>query len=197
LCPAIGRCIFSQFFPFDFGFARPCATSSLKPGIGLQEEDRMIDLTKEQLITFKEATRILPKRPNGRHLHISAIYRWATKGTRGIVLESLRLGGRSYTTIQALQRYGDRLASAGKESVSNTPRFRSRTREVQAREAAERVRQELGLHPPERTDCRAAPSLLHPIHDMHLTVQEKSAQVEATAKVDESTDGQQREARTA
>jgi hypothetical protein len=63
-----------------------------------------IDFQQEQAIPLAEVANLLPKR-NGKKVHYSTIYRWATKGTRGRVLESKLVGGIRYTTVEAVQRF--------------------------------------------------------------------------------------------
>lgn len=60
----------------------------------------MIDISTEQLLTLADAAKLLPGRPSS-----CAIWRWRTKGVRGRKLESLSLGGRVYTSREALQRF--------------------------------------------------------------------------------------------
>lgn len=62
------------------------------------------DLQHEQAITLAEGVNHLPKR-NGKKVHYSTVYRWATKGVRGRVLESRLVGGIRYTTVEAVQRF--------------------------------------------------------------------------------------------
>ena len=71
----------------------------------------MIDLDQESLLSYRDAAAFLPKR-NGRRIHVSSLYRWATRGIRGVILETLQVGGCRYTSKQALQRFSDRLTEA-------------------------------------------------------------------------------------
>ncbi|MEE8172695.1 MAG: DUF1580 domain-containing protein [Alphaproteobacteria bacterium] len=58
----------------------------------------MIDIQTEQLLTLAEAAKRLPTRP-----HVSTIWRWAATGG----LETVRLGGRVYTSIEAIERFAE------------------------------------------------------------------------------------------
>jgi hypothetical protein len=69
----------------------------------------MIDSTTEHLQTLSQAAASLPRRRRGRSTHISTLYRWATNGCRGIVLETIQVGGTRCTSPQALQRFFQRL----------------------------------------------------------------------------------------
>ena len=62
----------------------------------------LIDLKSEEVITFRDATALVPTRPP---VSVSTISRWCTTGCRGIKLESVFVGGRRKTTRQALERF--------------------------------------------------------------------------------------------
>lgn len=104
----------------------------------------MIELSSETLIPIRDAPRHLPKRPNGKRIHISACYRWISRGVRGVRLDSIKIGGSTYTSMEALQRFGDRLAaglSMGPDGEAATPR----TRQRQIERAAKAVQEQFGL----------------------------------------------------
>ncbi|MCW5756717.1 MAG: DUF1580 domain-containing protein [Phycisphaeraceae bacterium] len=68
-----------------------------------------IDIHADKLCTLTGATQLLPK-VNGRHLHASAIWRWCRKGVRGVHLDHVRIGGRIFTSAEALNRFANALA---------------------------------------------------------------------------------------
>lgn len=69
-----------------------------------------------ELISLKDAVKYLPKR-GGKKVHYSTMYRWATKGARGRVLETTMVGGIRYTSIAALQQFiGDAVHSVPEEA---------------------------------------------------------------------------------
>ena len=70
----------------------------------------MINSTTETLISLAEAAKAVPRRRRGRKTHLSTIYRWATIGVRGIVLETLQCGGSRVTSREAMQRFFERLS---------------------------------------------------------------------------------------
>lgn len=81
----------------------------------------MIDVSVERPITFNEAARYLPedRRPN-----FSTWWRWSTAGVRGVRLETILIGGRRYTTAQAVERF---IASSnGRPIQSRTSKQRQR-----------------------------------------------------------------------
>lgn len=105
----------------------------------------MIDVANENLIGLSEVPKLLPKRSNGKRIHISAIYRWAQKGIRGIRLETLRLGGTTYTSREAIQRFADSQTANATSVDSRNSQLTSRTRIYQADKAEEKVLKVLGI----------------------------------------------------
>ncbi len=71
-----------------------------------------IDITLEKPIPLTQAAAHVPRRRRGRKTSGSTLYRWATRGLRGVVLETLQVGGTRCTSLGALQRFFDRLSSA-------------------------------------------------------------------------------------
>ncbi len=63
-------------------------------------------------IALTDVTDLLPKR-RGKKVHHSTVYRWVTKGVRGRVLESHKIGNVRFTTISALNRFFE--PTAGRE----------------------------------------------------------------------------------
>jgi hypothetical protein len=60
----------------------------------------MIDITREQIRTLSQAAQELPGRP-----HVSTLWRWSRRGVRGVTLETVSIGGRRYTSREALGRF--------------------------------------------------------------------------------------------
>jgi hypothetical protein len=52
----------------------------------------------------------LPERRRRKRIHVSCLYRWSTIGCRGVVLETLQVGGTRCTSREALQRFFERLS---------------------------------------------------------------------------------------
>jgi hypothetical protein len=72
-----------------------------------------IDITTDPPITFAQAAALVPRRRRGRKASVSTLYRWAKPpGTRGIVLETIQVGGTLCTSVGALQRFFDLLTAA-------------------------------------------------------------------------------------
>jgi hypothetical protein len=71
----------------------------------------MIDLACESILTFAEARRRLPKRRREKQLHISTLYRWSQAGLHGVQLETIKIGGQTCTSLEALQRFFNALSA--------------------------------------------------------------------------------------
>lgn len=99
----------------------------------------MIDIKTEKTIPFTEAARQLSRLLGGKKTHVSTIHRWATSGCKGIILEWIQIGGTRCTSIEALQRFFNRLSSN-----SNSEPAIEASRSVTARQRAnERAAREL------------------------------------------------------
>ncbi len=75
----------------------------------------MIDVMAEQLRTFAQASKLLPDRPN-----VSTFWRWHRHGVKGVQLETVVIGGRRYTSVEALQRFVVRLSSVEGKTDAGT-----------------------------------------------------------------------------
>jgi hypothetical protein len=82
----------------------------------------MIDPNTETLVSLSEAARYLPRRRAGKKPHVSCIYRWTTSGCRGVILESIQVGGTRCTSKEALARFFRRLTSG---DAADVPEIRS------------------------------------------------------------------------
>jgi len=87
-------------------------------------------MLEEELVLLSRAGNTLPDR-----VHCSTPRRWASKGLRGVRLEVIDVGGRVYTSHQALARFFARLTVSrpGRQEQSSTQRER------QESDAAERA----------------------------------------------------------
>ncbi|MGA2255112.1 MAG: DUF1580 domain-containing protein [Thermoguttaceae bacterium] len=102
----------------------------------------MVDPITETLLSFSEAARNLPRRRAGRPAHLSCLYRWSTSGCRGVVLESLQVGGTRCTSREALARFFRRLTDGGAPDTAVT---RTSAQRQRAAEAAMRDLEREGL----------------------------------------------------
>lgn len=96
----------------------------------------MIDPNTEKLLSLAAVPAILPHRRGGKRPHISCIYRWTIRGCRGVVLESLQVGGTRCTSREALARFFERLTDPGRRDAQ--PNLRSQAQRDRAVLAAER-----------------------------------------------------------
>ncbi|HHK40949.1 MAG TPA: DUF1580 domain-containing protein [Planctomycetaceae bacterium] len=94
-----------------------------------------------QALTTAQAARLLPGTGRGGRLSPATVARWMTKGRRGVVLESVLLGGRRWTTrsalavfLEAVNRRADE-DSAPPLHTTTEPTRVSRTRISEARRA--------------------------------------------------------------
>lgn len=71
----------------------------------------MIDPNSETVLSLTDAAKPLPARRGGKRPHVSCLYRWTKSGCRGIVLESIQIGGTRCTSEEALARFFQRLTA--------------------------------------------------------------------------------------
>ena len=94
----------------------------------------MIDLSNETLLTLAQATKFLGGRPS-----VATLWRWRTRGVRGRRLESLNLGGKVFTSLEALQRFAEQ------SDDDAGPTLRSPARRARDIAEAERFLEEEGI----------------------------------------------------
>ena len=96
----------------------------------------MIDVDNETLVEVIHAPREFPS-IGGRRPHKATVYRWCTRGVRGVKLETLLIGGTLCTSVEAIRRFilatSQRKAGAAEE-LTRTPAQRRRASERAARE---------------------------------------------------------------
>lgn len=102
----------------------------------------MIDLVSERLVALTEVPKLaeMPRLRGGKRPHIATIYRWAQNGIRGVKLETVRLGGTVCTSVEAIQRFVERLSDP--TSTTRPSPTKARQRQV---EAAERQLADAGI----------------------------------------------------
>lgn len=64
-----------------------------------------IDVLREQPITLEEAAKLLPPAADGRPTNRHTLRAWATRGLRGVLLETIFVGCRRMTTAEAIARF--------------------------------------------------------------------------------------------
>lgn len=83
----------------------------------------MIDIQSETLLTFAEAAKRLPGRPN-----LSTLHRWRLAGVRGVKLETCLIGGKRYCSVESLDRFVRRLTEGQRSSTAPTGRATKKVR---------------------------------------------------------------------
>ena len=109
-----------------------------------------IDASREAILPFFQVPDELPRRRKGRKIHLTTIYRWASTGCRGVVLESTLCGATRCTSREALNRFFERLTEVrrlGAGATSSTkpePVRRSSAQCLRDSERAGRILEESG-----------------------------------------------------
>jgi hypothetical protein len=95
-----------------------------------------IDISCETLLSLPDAAKALPNRP-----HTSTLHRWRLRGVRGVKLETCLIGGRRFTSQEALERFtGSTTAAADGEPMPvRTPARRARDIEKAEAELNEKI----------------------------------------------------------
>ena len=65
----------------------------------------MIDISSEPLIRLEDVRDYIPSSRKGKRLSKAVPYRWAKDGVRGVVLETVKVGGGRFTSLAALHRF--------------------------------------------------------------------------------------------
>jgi hypothetical protein len=102
----------------------------------------MIDIASETILTLSEAAARQACRRQGKRVSTVTIWRWATRGARGIVLESLQTPSGRVTSVQAIQRFFVALSEQGQAAAglpASNPGRRSPSRRQRDSERAERI----------------------------------------------------------
>lgn len=104
----------------------------------------MLDVNSETIISLTDAAKLLPIRRRGKRPHVSCVYRWTTTGCKGVVLESVQVGGTRCTSREALARFIQRLTDPVESTSAATPAALSHLRQRQ-KAAARDVCKKAGL----------------------------------------------------
>jgi len=95
----------------------------------------MIDPISENLIHFPKASKFIPGNPS-----LCALHRWRLSGVRGAKLDTLLVGGKRFTSREAIARF----IAQQNHDESPTPTFTPAQRRVQA-ETANRILEAAGV----------------------------------------------------
>jgi hypothetical protein len=94
----------------------------------------MVDALATEYILLSRAGRLLSTRPSA-----ATLWRWATRGVGGVRLETYKIGGRRYTTAEALERFVACLSNPSAASVPTAPSRRDREHKDRAAARAESI----------------------------------------------------------
>ncbi len=90
----------------------------------------MIDTQTESLISINEAPAHIPTRP-----HIATCWRWIQRGVRGVKLETVLIGGKRFTSVEAITRFIEATTAAGSgQPVKSSTRSRARQTAIEQAE---------------------------------------------------------------
>jgi hypothetical protein len=109
----------------------------------------MIDVGSETLLTLSQAAAEQPCRRQGKRVSTVTLWRWATRGSGGVILETLQTPSGRVTSREAIQRFFEALTAsrqAGSSSARPAPLAgrRSPSRRQRDSEKAERLLIERG-----------------------------------------------------
>ena len=94
----------------------------------------MIDIVNEQLIPFSKIPAWCEKHI-GKRICRSTVHRWRLRGARGNKLETVLVGGRRYSSQEALLRFFDNTTTAEDGPSSPQHNAHQRKREIDDAEA--------------------------------------------------------------
>ena len=82
----------------------------------------MIDPNTEIIVALAHVPKDMPPPACRQKPHVSCIYRWTNSGCRGVILESIQIGGTRCTSKEALGRFFRRLTDG---DAADTRQIRS------------------------------------------------------------------------
>jgi hypothetical protein len=100
----------------------------------------MIDCANETVIFLSEVPGRLPRRRDGKKISLQTVYRWSLSGCKHTVLESVQIGGRRATSLEALNRFFERLSHKHDNGDAASPRRTPIQRQRQSEAAADALK---------------------------------------------------------
>ena len=97
----------------------------------------MIDPATEALISWQQVAKHVPGDP-----HISTLHRWRLRGVRGKKLETLLVGGKRFTSREAIDRF---IAAGNADDAPATPTFTATQRQHMSNAARATLATEFGI----------------------------------------------------
>jgi hypothetical protein len=89
----------------------------------------------ETIVSLSQAAKLLPRRRQGKPVHPSCLFRWTKSGCRGVILESIQVGGTRCTSKEALERFFQQLAGDDPRPSVETVAAKNRRRQQQVSQA--------------------------------------------------------------
>jgi hypothetical protein len=80
---------------------------------------KLRDLRDDQPLSLPDAAAYLGKM-TGQKPHVSTMWRWCLKGCKGVVLESICIGGKRFVTAASIDRFIEASTAASQPSVAGT-----------------------------------------------------------------------------
>jgi len=103
----------------------------------------VIDIQAERLFPVRNPPRDVSPILGEKWPHPATLYRWAKCGLHGVKLETLRVGGTLCTSLEALQRFCERLTAS--TTAPTQPPAASPTARRRSHERAGRALDRLGI----------------------------------------------------
>ena len=91
----------------------------------------MIEINNETLIPIRQVPQQLPPRPSGKRMHVSTVRTRITHSVRGIRLDCAKVGGTTYTSMEARQRFAECLGAPMTSETPSRPLAITRRREIE------------------------------------------------------------------
>jgi len=99
----------------------------------------MIDIVNEKMLPISKIPSWC-KEHTGNRVHPSTVHRWRIRGARGVKLETVLIGGRRYTSEEALLRFFDMSTAA--EDGTGSPQHNAHQQKRAIEEAEAYLRSE-------------------------------------------------------
>ena len=97
----------------------------------------MIDPAVETLVAWQRVSELIPGQP-----HHSTLHRWRLRGVRGKKLETLLVGGKRFTSREAIDRF---IAAGNADDAPATPTFTATQRQKMSDAARQELASQFGI----------------------------------------------------
>ncbi len=83
-------------------------------------------LADDEFLTFPQAAAALPRRRGGAKTSTSTLWRWSKRGSRGVFLRVVRVGGNVYVRRSDLNEFIEQRSAVGHAPQCPAPSTRSK-----------------------------------------------------------------------